>query len=98
MRRNPYRIGLAILATIAALPCLGFCAVGALHAQEDPERALAWTVIYVGLDLALLALVVWIWTRALRPTPLPSGCPACGYDLSRLRTGSCPECGQAVRP
>ncbi len=98
MNRNPYRIGIAVVATILTLPCFGFCAIGALHAQESPDQAFFWTGLYIGLDLVLIGLVVWLWNWALRRTTPPTGCPNCGYDLSGRRRDRCPECGIARRP
>lgn len=95
MRLNVHRIGAAILATILALPCLGFCAFGALASQEVPDQP-AWLWIYIGLELFLLTMLALLWRWALRRVVPPNGCSTCGYDLSGRRAERCPECGASV--
>lgn len=45
--------------------------------------------------LAALALGLGMWLRVRRPAP--GRCAACGYDLTGLKDGPCPECGTLPR-
>lgn len=58
-------------------------------------------------QLAFVGLTAWIWRDRMseRPDRLVAdgqhpelahiGCPSCGYNLAKLRSTTCPECGSA---
>jgi len=50
------------------------------------------------ITLPLALVTAWLWYRA-RPT-IPLGhCAKCGYDLQRIKSARCPECGtEIIRP
>jgi hypothetical protein len=45
------------------------------------------------LFLPFAASSAWLWR--LDRKPKPGHCPRCGYDLSGIPSGACPECGSA---
>ena len=89
------RILIATLLTLLCLPCCGFSVFGLLASQEPGANTLGFTLLYSVLSLVLLAILVLSWWNALRIHPFdrPGFCSGCGYDLSGLDEGSCPECG-----
>lgn len=51
---------------------------------------------FITLPLALIT--GWLWYRA-RPAAPPGHCPKCAYDLQRIESAQCPECGtEIIRP
>jgi hypothetical protein len=84
-----------------------FLKVHAMHWQVPswgrilwwPYAARAFGHLHIGIPLWLplglvsmpTSLAWWRWNRRRGPDL----CPACGYDLSGIATGVCPECGRA---
>lgn len=72
---------------------------------EVPQWKLGWSMIGLGgrgleIDIPLwapLSLIAagaaWLWRRP--PAREPNACARCGYDLSAIPVGPCPECGGA---
>lgn len=53
--------------------------------------------VYVPLWIPFLLLAVSSVSALLRPTPTPHGhCEKCGYNLAKLTSSKCPECGTPV--
>jgi hypothetical protein len=48
------------------------------------------------ITLPLALTTAWLWYRA-RPAIPPGHCAKCGYDLRRLESARCPECGTPFR-
>lgn len=70
---------------------------GALNGPTTTRNVhLFWLPLWIPLLLAgaLAAFCFWRSRRAFRP----GECPACGYDLSHLPGGRCPECGRVAAP
>jgi hypothetical protein len=77
-------------------------------AGQPQERLILWTGVAHNL-VALCAAGLLVWSlvlnaRRLQPL-LPSqrrrrrgACPTCGYDLTGLAEGPCPECGAPRNP
>src|SRR5690606_27636226 len=59
---------------------------------------IAFTVVPLWIPLALVVTpTCWLfWTERRRRARSPSACRTCGYDLSGLAGGRCPECGAAA--
>lgn len=77
-----------------------FLSAAALTAVNLWPMAPAWalTLLGVGYNAGLLAIILW-WSIRARQRWLPVGhCYACGYDLRALAGGTCPECGREVTP
>ena len=88
------RFAFAVLATLLILPCLGFGAVGLLHAWGESQDW-GWMSAYACLDLILLgALVVIWWSAFMTGRTSPGHCPGCDYSLGDGRIERCPECGR----
>lgn len=62
------------------------------------QRVGFWLMLPLVYPLALFALLTlmawWSGRRALRRSK--TACPSCGYDLTKVRGGVCPECGRTV--
>lgn len=87
------RLALAVVATMLALPCLGFGVFGML-ASFDVTVAERWTAfaIYATSEVGMLVGVFLLWRWALVRRD-PRLCERCGYDLTGTRGSPCPECG-----
>ncbi len=62
--------------------------------------ASAWSISLVLLDcvgviIAFLSSLLAV--RLIAKRDVVGGCEACGYDLQGNESGTCPECGEAVK-
>ncbi len=78
----------------------GFGASG-LHVRRLPGLNL-WFLVSRGLNAWVVRVPLWVflpplaagaWVSWRRALPAASLCGACGYDLTGIATGVCPECG-----
>jgi hypothetical protein len=64
-------------------------------AAATPARTLP-NVVFIPLApfaVAAIALTVFLLTLSSRRPAPPGHCPACRYDIRRIASGRCPECG-----
>ena len=89
---RPERVALAVIATLLALPCMGWGVFSMLAAAELPATATRWRLMCGTVELGILAglFLLWRWALVRRD---PKACERCGYDLTGTRGGPCPECG-----
>jgi hypothetical protein len=66
--------------------------VEALQGRNRPIINSEIPLPYVAAPFA--AFAVWLWFRDRRQDL--GGCPRCGYDVSAMPSGVCPECGARV--
>ncbi len=89
------RLAFAIVCTILLLPCLGFGVIGLLHAWGEGP-APEWIVIYLILDVILIAAIAVAWWAAFAYQTKDAGCcQGCGHEIGPSPGDRCPECGQA---
>lgn len=86
------RLALAVVATMLALPCMGWGVFSMIAAAEIPATALRWRLMCGAGEIGLLVGVFLLWRWALVRRD-PRLCERCGYDLTGTRGGPCPECG-----
>ena len=55
--------------------------------------------VFAGLlSSCAAAIVLYLRLPIVFPSRLPGLCPSCGYNLHRLRSPRCPECGRYLLP
>jgi hypothetical protein len=82
---------------LASIVAAGYCwFVAAINRFYFPESAAGW--LFEGLAIVAIPAgigLAWI----IRPRPFAAGrCVRCGYDLSAVGRGPCPECGYIKHP
>ena len=93
------RFFLAVLVTVALVPCPGFAALVILAGPNSGTHSTLFMVGYIITLLFLLGTLVAVWWYALRRfnCDLPeSFCSNCGYDLRSSTERRCPECGTSI--
>ena len=93
------RFFLAVLVTVALVPCPGFAAFGMLAGQGSGTWSTLFMVGYIITLIFLVGMLVAVWWYALRRLncDLPEGfCSTCGYDLRSCTEKRCPECGALI--